>query len=126
MMRHPNYYTVPVSPFNQGRPGSAYGRKDQERYELVFVGDWNPAGLREQAPEWFLISEFKTEQSRQVPTPGALAVQRVLREDYELVARFDNFPEEQRFWFGAQAAPHDWLYCFPSIRVYQRKTPEGG
>jgi len=126
MMRHPNYYTVPVSPFNQGRPGSAYGRPNQDRYQLVFVGDWNPVRLHELAPDWFLISEFKTEQSHQAPTPEALAVARILRDDYAPVARFDNFPDEQRFWIGAKAVPHDWLYCFPSIRVYQRKPPEGG
>lgn len=125
MMRHPNYYTVPVSPFNQGRPGNAYGQPNQDRYELVFVGDWNPARMREQAPDWFLISEFKRKQSHEPPTPDALAVERILHEEYDVVAQFHNFPQAQRSWIGARAVPHDWLYCFPSIHVYKRKPTDG-
>ena len=46
---------------------------------------------------------------------------RVLNRKYELAVEFESFPEALRRLFAPCLAPHDWLYPFPTMRMYRRR-----
>ena len=123
MMDHPNWYAAPLSPFNRGEPASFYKDEPRHHWDFSLLVYWDEGRLRQQAPEWFVMSEFMWSHQLELGTPAAKRVLAVLDRDYDLVASFETFPRAERWLYGNPRAPHDWLYPFPTQRIWKHKTP---
>ncbi len=123
MMDYPNWYSAVLSPFNRGNPASFYKSKKRHDWEFSPLVYWDADLLHKQDPEWFVMSEFLWSHQLELGTPAAKRVLSRLDQDFDLAASFENFPTAERWLFGSDRAPHDWLYPFPAQRIWQRKQP---
>lgn len=89
---------------------------------LVPCENWDPAPLRSVRPEWFVVSEFDTREVTRLGNEDALRFLDELDAGWEVAAEFRAMPESARRLFGS-FAPHDWLYPYATVRVYQRRDP---
>jgi 4-amino-4-deoxy-L-arabinose transferase-like glycosyltransferase len=131
------FYSPPLSRFNNADSQALFDHEQQTgtgRWQLWRYDDLDAADLAARQPDWFVISEFERRdidrlRPRLDQVAGKLGEMarrrdRLLAEidrRYEVTARFNNLPAEQRWLWSPVFAPHDWLYPFPEIVVYRRR-----
>ncbi|MEM7204867.1 MAG: glycosyltransferase family 39 protein [Planctomycetota bacterium] len=123
-LMHPGWFSVPLTRFNGGRPARAYGQVDDGPLTLTVTEGWQPDALRQTAPEWFALTEFWWSFEDTMAGGGRRAFLGALDRDYELVFGDAGYRKSLRWLFGNPHPPHDWLYPFPEVRVYQRRSPQ--
>jgi hypothetical protein len=90
-------------------------------YRFILCSNWRLRTLREEQPEYFVLSEFHWREHSRLESEQAGRFLDSLADDYALEAEFSSFPRSHRRIFLQTFAPHDWLYPFPTISVYRRR-----
>ncbi len=131
----PWFYTPPIFPWNGGPQTRSLFLKESSwgRFSLLIV-DHNFSRLHRERPDFFVISDFEYGdplrlQGQKIKNPAdAAAVDRfitfwrALLLQYKEVTRFENIPHLGPLKFPKKGLPpHDWLYPYPTILVFERK-----
>jgi 4-amino-4-deoxy-L-arabinose transferase-like glycosyltransferase len=134
----PWFYSPPVSIYNGGpQSEKAFWRYvGQSQFQLMVL-DTDAAKLRspQDLPKYFVISDFEYGDALRLLSAGSVppaAVEQVeafadfwrtLHSRYKLAAVFSKNPSLGPLVLPKRALPpHDWMYPYPTIRIYQRRT----
>ncbi len=130
----PWFFTPPVTPWNGGMKTAHQFEFEGRRGlggALVEVLKWRKERLTEEAPHFFVISDFerreverlfRTPEGRANPEVEAkMAFLREAQKRYVLLRRFSRRPKVFGWTFCKGFVPHDWLYPMPTIWVYRRR-----
>jgi len=124
----PWFYTPPVTVWNGGPdtvPTFESYESQRGRYTFVMCGGFDLPKLRAERPEIVLMSEFEDRDERRLGDAKARAFEQALEKDYRPVLVADTFPPSVRRIFGPAFAPHDWLYPFARVTVWERTGASG-
>lgn len=105
VVKAPSFYTPPLG-----------------AHRAVVVG-WSAAALVAKKPQLFVTSEFETREEIRLGMEDAASFLVALDRDYERAAVFENPPALFGHRLGPLFPPHDWLYPFPRVTVYRRRSP---
>jgi hypothetical protein len=134
----PWFYSPPVSIYNGGPQSEKAFRlyAGQSQFRLTVLGT-DAAQLRasQELPKYFVISDFEYGDALRLLSSGSVppsAVEQVeafadfwraLHAKYKLVAVFSKNPSLGPLVLPKRALPpHDWMYPYPTIRIYQRRA----
>lgn len=118
----PWFYTPPLSPYwGELQPArrAERAREVQEYRLLVPNSEWDSA-LLEQA-QVVVLSQFEKDDAVRVRHAPALAFLEELYRSFRLVAQFDSTFRLGWLNFGKRGVPHDMLYPFPRIEIWERR-----
>jgi hypothetical protein len=120
--QHPANRLLPVI-LNRVSAGTAIARPIPELPPLdrkVYPMGPNPLmdDLSKAPPNFVLLTDLPI-----VPYPSATL--RLLRSQYDEVARIEERPLFPWATLGTASTPHDWKYPHPTLVLYHRHTPPG-
>lgn len=92
----------------------------QSPYRLISLAppDWNRERLTAEMPDYLVISEFEYTDPQRLRRPDFERFMEAVHAYYTLARTFINHPRPRR---KLGSSPHDLLYIYPDVRVYQRK-----
>ncbi len=124
LLQTPWFQTPPLTEFNGGTKTIPQFEAEQAQWKYNFViTGWNTSVLKEKRPQFFVMSEFEwCEEKRLQRKELTEFVQALEAEGYTLEKTFQNYPHLGGWRVVPSAVPHDWLYPFPSVRIYRLKT----
>jgi 4-amino-4-deoxy-L-arabinose transferase-like glycosyltransferase len=129
----PWFYSPPVSPYNGGPQSQRafYERIGESPYVLSVVGT-DADRLNAVKPRYVPLSEYETMDSlRLMDSPAGRRLPEVaqfarfwdaLRRDYVPVFSTESRPGLPSGWAPSGEPPHDWLYPYPAITIWERKN----
>lgn len=122
LLHIPWFQTPPLTEFNGGAKTYPQFEAEQAqwKYQFVITG-WDTALLKEKRPQFFVMSEFEWCEEERLRRKEWTAFLRALKaEGYTLAKTFQNYPLLLGWRVVPSYVPHDWLYPFPSIRIWSR------
>lgn len=119
----PWFYSPPFTPgFGSLSASDRYASMSDSAYRLLAdeTKDWNVQLLREQQPEYIIVSDYEKIDALRADAPGAREYMSFVSQKYEPVAVFESsvFPPLFR---STTSLPHDMRYPAPRIEVYRLK-----
>jgi hypothetical protein len=95
-------------------------QQTQTPYRLTCLAppDWNTARLIDELPDFLVLSEFEYGDAKRLRRPDYEQFMRTVEAHYNLVQTFINHPLPYR---KSDMPPHDLLYIYPEVRVYQKR-----
>lgn len=122
----PWFNAPPLDPVNGGqvlRHNELWKQFSQPVRPLMIVG-LDAQALQREQPFAFVLGNFEIRDALRLQQPGALAFRRTLSDLYLPAAVASReAPLSGRFGW---VPPQDWLYAFPEITLYIRKTAAAG
>ncbi|MCS6860933.1 MAG: glycosyltransferase family 39 protein [Abditibacteriales bacterium] len=124
LLQIPWFQTPPLTEFNGGTKTKAQFEAERARWQYKFViTGWDTSILKEKRPQFFVMSEFEWCEEKRLQRKEWTAFLRALKaEGYILVKTFANPPRLWGWRVVPSYVPHDWLYPFPSVRIYRLGT----
>lgn len=122
MVWEPWFQSAPLDPCNGGmalRRNPFWGQFQAPARPLVFLG-LDAAKLAQAQPLAVVVSNFEVRDAMRVGDPEQKAFARALTREYQ-VAQVERRAPPLEGLLGWQP-PQDWMYAFPTIMVYLRKT----
>lgn len=118
----PWYYTPPISPyFGELEPGRRVARAHEvQQYRLIVPQhEWDAAVL--QRAQFVIVSQYEVDDAVRAKHASALTFLERLRSEFHRVAQFDANLRLDGIRFSKRGIPHDMLYPFPRVEIWQRR-----
>jgi len=118
----PWFYTPPLSPFwGELQPSRRMERAREVREYRLLVPreEWEMHVLRQ--AQVVVLSQFEVEDAMRVRHTPAIAFLDTLNRSFRRVAQFDTRFQVDGVHFGKRHVPHDMLYPFPRIEIWERR-----
>ena len=96
---------------------------DEKRYLLLKL-DMDAQALRNEEPDYFLITNYEYRQYLRMPDtfPAEAAFMAYLDggREYKEIQTFERSPSLMGIKLPNAFPPHDWMYPYPTIRIFKR------
>ncbi|GIV18009.1 MAG: hypothetical protein KatS3mg022_3444 [Armatimonadota bacterium] len=118
----PWFYTPPLSPYwGELQPSRRAERaREVKEYRLLVPGaEWDVNVIRR--AQVVVLSQFEVDDAVRVRHAPAQAFLDELNRSFHRAARFDTTFRVDGIHFGKRNVPHDMLYPFPRIEVWERQ-----